>query len=103
MKPLLPLILAAPLLLAACDSATTARDAVLGEEVKNADGTASVDTCGASAYLELVGQKNPAIKVSEGTPYRTYREGDAITEDFALKRLNFVYDKTGKLLSVTCG
>ena len=53
MKPLLPFIL---LPRRCClpplrQRATTARDAVLGEEVKNADGTASVDTCGARPIL----------------------------------------------------
>ena len=55
------------------------------------------------AYAGLVGQTNPTIKVAEGTPYRTYRAGDPVTSDFSLKRLNFEYDRSGKLLRVTCG
>ena len=104
MKAFLPLILSAPLLLAACtDDASSGRDAVLGEEVTNADGTTSVDSCGAAAYAGLVGQTNPSIRVAEGTPYRTYRTGDRVTADFSLKRLNFEYDRSGKLLRVSCG
>ena len=41
--------------------------------------------------------------LAEGTPYRTYRSGDPVTSDFSLKRLNFEYDRSGKLLRVTCG
>ena len=104
MKAFLPLILSAPLLLAGCaDDAASGRDAVLGEEVTNADGATSVDSCGAATYAELVGQTNPTIRVAEGTPYRTYRTGDPVTSDFALTRLNFEYDRSGKLLRVTCG
>ena len=103
-KSFLPIVLSAPLLLAACaDEAPSGRDAVLGEEVTNADGTTSVDSCGAAAYAGLIGQTNPTIKVAEGTPYRTYRSGDPVTSDFSLKRLNFDYDRSGKLLRVTCG
>ncbi|RCW88791.1 I78 family peptidase inhibitor [Paracoccus lutimaris] len=103
MKSFMPLILSAPLLLAACADAPGGRDAVLGEEVTNADGTTSVDSCGAAGYAGLVGQTNPTIRVAEGTPYRTYRTGDPVTSDFSLKRLNFEYDRSGKLLRVTCG
>ena len=104
MKAFLPLILSAPLLLAACaEDASTGHEAVLGDEVTNADGTTSVDSCGAAAYAGLVGQTNPSIRVAEGTPYRSYRTGDPVTSDFALKRLNFEYDRSGKLLRVTCG
>lgn len=71
--------------------------------VSNADGSTSVDCCGAAAYAELVGQTNPSIRVAEGTPYRTYRTGDPVTEDFSLKRLNFEYDRAGKLVRVSCG
>ena len=40
---------------------------------------------------------------AEGTPYRTYRTGDPVTMDFAPKRLNFEYDRSGKLIRVSCG
>lgn len=105
MKSFLPIVLSAPLLLAACaDEAPDGREAVLGAEVvSNADGSASVDTCGAAAYAELVGQTNPTIHVAEGTPYRSYRTGDPVTSDFALKRLNFEYDRSGRLIRVSCG
>lgn len=102
MKPLLSLALIAPLALAACETANAPDgENPLTDASLAADG--SVDSCGANRYADLVGQTNPAISVPEGTPYRTYRRGDPITEDFALKRLNFEYDRTGKLLRVSCG
>ncbi|HRM74320.1 MAG TPA: I78 family peptidase inhibitor [Paracoccus sp. (in: a-proteobacteria)] len=101
---ILPIAISAPLLLAACtDDTPSGREAVLGDAVSNADGSTSVDSCGAAAYAGLVGQTNPTIRVAEGTPYRTYRTGDPVTSDFALKRLNFEYDRAGKLIRVTCG
>lgn len=104
-KLFLPVALAAPLLLAACaEEPESLRDAMLsGEEVTNPDGSTSIDSCGAAGYAELVGQTNPTIRVAEGTPYRTYRTGDPVTSDFAPKRLNFEYDRAGKLIRVSCG
>ena len=102
MKLLLPILLSAPLLLAACTEhrSITLEPAVTDE---SQEGPSSVDTCGATGYANLIGQTNPKITVAEGTPYRSYRKGDPVTSDFALKRLNFEYDAKGKLLAVSCG
>lgn len=61
------------------------------------------DTCGAADYQALIGQKSPAISVPAGQAFRQYRTGDPVTMDLSLERLNFEYDRTGKLISVTCG
>ena len=50
-----------------------------------------------------MGQKSPAITVPAGTEVRHYRTGDSVTMDLNPSRLNFEYDRTGKLVKVTCG
>lgn len=102
MKSVLPLILIAPLALTACETADapTGENPLAGAPMAE-DG--SVDSCGAGRYADLIGQTNPAISVPEGTDYRTYRTGDPVTQDFAPKRLNFEYHRSGELLRVTCG
>lgn len=59
--------------------------------------------CLAADYQQYVGQKSPAISLPAGTEYRHYRTGDALTEDANPARLNFEYDRTGKLVKVSCG
>lgn len=107
MKYLLPLMLSAPLFLAACDQADTPR-ADMSEGTNPLAGASlaadgSVDSCGANRYADLVGQTNPSISVPEGTTYRAYGPGDPVTRDFRLDRINFEYDRGGKLLRVSCG
>ena len=59
--------------------------------------------CLASDYQQYVGQQSPAITLPPGTVYRHYRTGDAVTADANPARLNFEYDRRGRLVSVTCG
>lgn len=59
--------------------------------------------CLASDYQQYVGQQSPAITLPAGTEYRHYRTGDAVTLDANPARLNFEYDRSGRLVSVTCG
>lgn len=59
--------------------------------------------CIAADYQQYVGEKSPAISLPAGTEYRDYRTGDPVTADHNPMRLNFEYDRTGKLVSVTCG
>lgn len=59
--------------------------------------------CLASDYQQYIGQQSPAITLPAGTVYRHYRTGDAVTEDANPARLNFEYDRSGRLVSVTCG
>ena len=59
-------------------------------------------TCLADQYQMYVGQKSPAITLPAGTEYRDFRKGDPVTKDMNPARLNFEYDRTGKLLSVKC-
>lgn len=61
------------------------------------------DTCGAAPFQKYVGQKSPEITVPAGTNVRHYRAGDPITMDFLPSRMNFEYDRTGKLVKVSCG
>jgi len=59
--------------------------------------------CIASDYQQYVGQQSPAIALPAGTEYRHYRTGDPVTKDLNPTRLNFEYDRSGRLVSVTCG
>lgn len=59
--------------------------------------------CLASQYQQYVGQQSPAITLPAGTEYRHYRTGDPVTKDLNPTRLNFEYDRGGRLVSVTCG
>ena len=59
--------------------------------------------CLAANYQQYVGQASPAITLPTGTNYRHYRTGDPVTRDLDPTRLNFEYDRSGRLVSVTCG
>ena len=59
--------------------------------------------CLAAEYQQYVGQTSPAITLPTGTNYRHYRTGDPVTKDLDPTRLNFEYDRSGRLVSVTCG
>ncbi len=87
-------LLSATLLLAACESD--------GVPVV-VDPGVSADACHASDYKHLIGQTSPQITVSAGQAHRSYRTGDPVTLDLQATRLNFVYDRSGKLIDVTCG
>ena len=102
MRHVLPLILSGPLLLAACDNASSQASDATNTESTPVESAAD-DSCGAARFAELVGQTNPVLTIPADTPYRTYRTGDPVTMDFAPKRLNFEYDRSGKLIRVTCG
>lgn len=65
--------------------------------------TATTDTCNSAAYQQFVGQRSPAISLPAGTDMRHYRTGDPVTEDMNPNRLNFEYDRSGKLVRVSCG
>ncbi len=96
---LLLVALLAPMSLMACAPRDTT-EVVLAEPMPATDPS---DTCGASAYQQYVGQKSPAISLPAGTIFRDYRSGSAITMDMAPARINFEYDRSGKLVKVTCG
>ncbi|AXC50714.1 hypothetical protein DRW48_14410 [Paracoccus suum] len=66
-------------------------------------GAAKEDTCGANAFQQYVGQKSPQITVPAGTAVRHFRTGDPLTRDLRLDRMNFEFDRAGKLVAVTCG
>lgn len=131
-SPILAILIAAPLMLGACEEVKkttvvapegTTVTTTPGATVTTPEGTVKTpstvtvtpptvpsaapvgrqDTCGAAAYQPLIGQTNPAIKVATGVAYRQVKSGDPVTMDLNLERLNFEYDKSGKLLSVTCG
>lgn len=59
--------------------------------------------CTAANYQSYIGQQSPAITLPAGTEFRHYRTGDAMTMDANPARLNFEYDRSGRLVSVTCG
>lgn len=90
-------VAAAALLAAACQAQTPRT-------------TAPPDTCGASQVAKRWTGQRPspdaraAIEVTVGQrPIRYYREGDAITMDYAPARLNVVIGKTGRIKRFTCG
>ncbi|TWI36720.1 I78 family peptidase inhibitor [Paracoccus sulfuroxidans] len=89
-------ILAAPLLLAACEN--DGIPVVVDTEV-----TPVADACGSANYTSLIGQKSPQISVPAGTVHRSYRTGDPVTMDLNPMRVNFEYDRSGKLIAVSCG
>ncbi|MFD1882813.1 I78 family peptidase inhibitor [Paracoccus pacificus] len=92
MKLAIPAALGAVTLLTACQPADTTTVVV----------TPPAD-CNAAAYQQYVGQKSPAISLPAGTEFRHYRTGDPVTMDLNPARVNFEYDRTGKLVKVTCG
>lgn len=59
--------------------------------------------CTADDYARFVGQKSPAITVPAGVEVRHYRTGDPVTMDYKSTRLNFEYDRAGRLVRVSCG
>ncbi|WBU65406.1 hypothetical protein [Paracoccus aerodenitrificans] len=118
----LTLALIAPLALVACteqaedeivvtdveviEDGEVVADAVVVTETTEADAvvvTDANDTCGAAAYQQFVDEVSPEITLPAGTVFRHYRTGDAVTADMNPTRLNFEYDRTGALVSVTCG
>ncbi len=90
-------LLAVPLL-AACNTDAGTQTTVLNTSVVTPE-----DACGASAYQQYVGQQSPQISVPAGTAMRHYRTGDPMTMDMRIDRLNFEYDRSGRLVAVTCG
>ncbi|RMC34448.1 I78 family peptidase inhibitor [Paracoccus alkanivorans] len=99
MKPGLPLAaFAIPLIVSAC--VPTPEQEV---EVTPPASEMGEDACGASRYAGLVGETSPSITLPAGTIFRHYRTGDPVTMDLNPMRLNFEYDASGKLVSVSCG
>ncbi|SDD62677.1 hypothetical protein SAMN05421538_10278 [Paracoccus isoporae] len=98
----------APLLVVAC-TVTPGEDVTATEPEPAADAS---DPCGAAAYQQYVGQQSPQITLPAGTLYQQYgfRPADnpdgsvnVQTTDLNPSRLNFRFDRTGRLLDVTCG
>lgn len=63
----------------------------------------TAETCIAADFQQYVGQRSPAITLPAGTVYRHYRTGDPVTADSNPARVNFEYDRTGRLVNVSCG
>lgn len=89
-------LVAAPFLLAACENDGTP---VAVETVV----PSTEDACGATNYTSLIGQTSPQITLPAGTVHRSYRTGDPVTLDLQQSRVNFEYDRSGKLIKVSCG
>ncbi|MDN3713985.1 I78 family peptidase inhibitor [Paracoccus cavernae] len=108
MKLFAPLaLLSATLLLAACetDGTQVAIDApvITDQGIVDAGTGGGPDACGAARYAGLVGQTSPQISVPAGTVHRSMRDGDPVTLDLQPARINFLYDRSGKLIKVSCG
>lgn len=61
-----------------------------------------IDTCGASAQQELIGQDAAAALIVP-EPKRIYRTDETVTQDFVPERINVVLDETDVIISVRCG
>lgn len=61
------------------------------------------DTCGMARYAPLVGQVSPKISVPAGVAVRQYKTGDPVTLDLNPRRINFEYDRSARLVAVSCG
>lgn len=86
MKNLIPLLLCA-----ACASAYT-------------HPSKAEDTCGATAYAELIGQDATALeKVPILGMVRVIRPGDMVTQDFRPTRINFVIGTDNSITAIKCG
>ena len=60
------------------------------------------DTCGASAYQDLLG-KGAASALAVPEPKRVYGVADAVTLDYQADRINVQLDDTDTIVAVTCG
>lgn len=87
-------LLAVPVL-AACNSDAGTRTTVVT--------VTETDACGAAAFQSYIGQHSPQISVPAGTVMRHFRTGDPVTADLNMERVNFEYDRSGRLVAVTCG
>ena len=96
MKSILPVVIAAPLLAAACVPDPPA-------PLVEAPPATTEDSCNSARYQPLVGQTSPTITVGANVPYRIVREGMPMTMEYAASRLTFTVDQRGKLKSVRCG
>lgn len=93
-QPILLAAIAGTTVLAACTPPPTTTTVIVPP---------AANECRAGDYQQFVGETSPAISVPAGTEYRHYRTGDPVTKDLDPTRLNFEYDRGGRLVSVTCG
>ncbi|NKX44923.1 hypothetical protein HCU73_10005 [Roseibacterium sp. KMU-115] len=62
------------------------------------------DTCGAAAFVELVGQPAAALEgLSFDGPVRVIGPRQAVTMDFLPQRINFLVDDAGVITRIRCG
>ncbi|MCL4187087.1 MAG: hypothetical protein KJZ85_05715 [Rhodobacteraceae bacterium] len=62
------------------------------------------DACGASGVQHLVGRNVSAIRnMAFRGPVRILRPGDAMTMEFAPRRINFIVTAAGTIEEITCG
>ncbi|AUH32305.1 I78 family peptidase inhibitor [Paracoccus tegillarcae] len=96
-------LIAIPLALAACAPPPPSPPNVEVLIVDETPAPTADDSCGAAAYQQYIGQTSPQISLPSGSVFRDYRTGDPVTMDLNPSRLNFEYDRTGKLVKVSCG
>ncbi|MDO5621956.1 MAG: I78 family peptidase inhibitor [Paracoccus sp. (in: a-proteobacteria)] len=91
MKPAILTLIAAAPLLAAC--AEPEVEVSVPEPAQ----------CDAAPFQQYVGERSPEITIPAGLELRHYRTGEPVTKDYSPSRINFEYDRTGKLVNVSCG
>ncbi|MCC6306337.1 MAG: hypothetical protein IT545_14230 [Rhodobacteraceae bacterium] len=65
---------------------------------------AGTDSCGASGLQHLVGRSVTAAgDLSARGPVRILRPGDAMTMDYAPRRINVLLDAQDRIREITCG
>lgn len=89
-------------LLAACTSAPA--PAPVPDAPDATTPSAANDTCGASMYKELIGQRIAGAGVpGESRLVRHITPGSQVTADYVAQRMNIEAGKDGKITKITCG
>jgi len=63
----------------------------------------ALETCGADAALELLGQPAAEVSFPGDRKVRIIRPGDAVTMDHVPERLNILLDEEDLVVGLRCG
>jgi hypothetical protein len=96
------------LALSACAQVSTSEAAVVPPQSQSMSGPASPSHCDAGKAHDAIGQLplaevlEAARKAAGAEVVRTLRQGQAITKEFRVGRLNLVLDAKGRIASANC-